>query len=414
MNAAPFSAPPTPVASSQPAVLPYGLARLATPLYRGAGFDAMQGEFLARIQADTRDAAALMDYANLCRLVGALERADACQQLALQVQRRFRIEAASPHEPALRLLMLAVPGDFMTNTPVEFLIDGAQVRLDTVYLYPGESLPADLPEHDVLLTGVAESPAARAMLAALGPALAAWPRPVINAPARILDLARERLFELLGPLDGVAIPSTVMVDDQTLRCLATGSIAPEALAGDLHFPLIARPAGTHAGDGLEKIEDGGRMLAFLTTNPSASYYVSRFVDYRSADGQYRKYRVALIDGTPFLVHMAISEHWLVHYLNAGMASDEIKRREEADEMRAFDSRFGARHRAALSGIATTLGLDYLCLDCAETPDGRLLVFEAGTAMIVHRMDPPEVFPYKQAQMDQVCNAFVALLRARMG
>lgn len=403
---------PTYASVTAPQVLSYGLAQLATPLYRGAGFEGMQSALLARIGADPEDAAALMDFATLCRLVGENEKADYCQLRALQAHRLFRLEPSSAAGPSLRLLMLAVPGDFMANTPVEFLIDGANVRLDTVYLEGGVPQFAELPEHDVLLMGIAEGPGTRRLLAALQPVLAAWPKPVVNLPARVLDLARERLFSVVAPLEGVSIPSTVLADRDTMQRLATGLLSPEALADDLQFPLIARPAGTHAGEGLERIADAGMLLAFLLAHPCDSYYVSRFVDYRSADGLYRKYRVAVIAGAPFLVHMAISSDWLVHYLNAGMATDAAKREEEAAEMLAFDAGFGGRHRAAFRAIADTLDLDYVCLDCAETQDGRLLVFEAGTAMIVHRMDPPEIFPYKQAQMDLVCSAFLDLLSNR--
>jgi hypothetical protein len=61
-----------------------------------------------------------------------------------------------------------------------------------------------------------------------------------------------------------------------------------------------------------------------------------------------------------------------------------------------------------------LGFDYYSIDCAETRDGRLLVFEADSAAIVHLMDPAEMFPYKQPQMRKVFAAFEAMLRRRAG
>jgi hypothetical protein len=72
---------------------------------------------------------------------------------------------------------------------------------------------------------------------------------------------------------------------------------------------------------------------------------------------------------------------------------------------------GGRRIAANSfdAIVERTGLDYLPIDCAETRDGRLLVFEVGTAMIVHSMDPPDLFPYKRPQMDKVFKAFQAML-----
>jgi hypothetical protein len=112
--------------------------------------------------------------------------------------------------------------------------------------------------------------------------------------------------------------------------------------------------------------------------------------------------------------MAISDHWMIHYLNAGMMESAAKRTEEARFMAEFDRDFAVRHRAALAAIADRIGLDYVTMDCAETPDGRLLVFEAGNGMIVHAMDPPELFPYKEPQMRKVFGAFEAMLRnARM-
>ena len=57
---------------------------------------------------------------------------------------------------------------------------------------------------------------------------------------------------------------------------------------------------------------------------------------------------------------------------------------------------------------------YLGYAKAGDPQPFFYVFEAGTAMIVHRMDPPELYPYKQAQMDRVCSSFVDFLRDRSG
>jgi len=39
-----------------------------------------------------------------------------------------------------------------------------------------------------------------------------------------------------------------------------------------------------------------------------------------------------------------------------------------------------------------------------------LLFEADVAMIVHDMDPPDLFPYKAPQMKLVFEAFQAMLR----
>ena len=136
------------------------------------------------------------------------------------------------------------------------------------------------------------------------------------------------------------------------------------------------------------------------------------MDYRSQDGLFRKYRVAFIDRQPHLCHMAVSQDWMVHYLNAGMTESAERRADEARAMEQFESGFAARHRAAFDALHERLPFDYYSIDCSELPDGRLLVFEADTAAIVHLMDPVEVFPYKHPHIRRVFGAFGSMLRQR--
>ena len=79
-------------------------------------------------------------------------------------------------------------------------------------------------------------------------------------------------------------------------------------------------------------------------------------------------------------------------------------------MEGFDAGFASRHAAAFTALHARLGLGYFAVDCAETRDGRLLIFEADVAMIVHDLDPPELYPYKKVQMSKVFDAFEDLLR----
>ena len=78
-------------------------------------------------------------------------------------------------------------------------------------------------------------------------------------------------------------------------------------------------------------------------------------------------------------------------------------------MASFDAGFATRHAQAFEALAKAVGLDYFGLDCAELPDGRLLVFELDVAMIVHDMDSETLFPYKKPAMHKLFAAFVAAL-----
>jgi hypothetical protein len=96
-------------------------------------------------------------------------------------------------------------------------------------------------------------------------------------------------------------------------------------------------------------------------------------------------------------------------LNAGMTESAEKRAEEARFMETFDDDFAVRHAVAFRAIHERLGLDYVGIDCAQTQDGKLLIFEADSDMIVHAMDPVDLFPYKGPQMQKLFGAFREML-----
>jgi hypothetical protein len=179
------------------------------------------------------------------------------------------------------------------------------------------------------------------------------------------------------------------------------------------FPCLIRPVESHAGAGLAMVRDRDELVVYLRASCGEKFFATSFEDYSGPDGLYRKSRVAFIDRQPFLCHMAISSHWMVHYLNAGMTESAEKREEEARAMAEFDAGFARRHAAAFAALHERLGFDYYSIDCGETRDGRLLVFEADAAAIIHLMDPPDMFPYKQPQMRRVFAAFEDLLRRRV-
>ena len=377
-----------------------GLADFARAIFVGEDLRKDWDALMARAGGADPDAGAMLDLSTLLQLTGQRESGLALQSEALDRQRWYRRLLGSGAGP--RLLVLAAAGDLMANTPVEFLLAGWCGALDVVYLRPGEPTPDEIPDHDVAMLAVGESDANASILAALTPRLAAWPRPILNgAPGAISALGREPAARRLASIPGVNAP-------------ATQRLTAAELAGVRDFPIIARPVDSHAGAGLEKLGSAAGVARYLRRVPAGAYYAQPFVDYSGPDGRFRKLRIALVGGAPFLVHMAISDHWMVHYLNAGMDQDAGKRAEEAAMFERFDTDFAARHAAALAGVAVALGLDYVALDCAEDHEGRLLVFEADTAMIVHDMDPPDVFPYKAPAMRRLFAAFQSLVNTRAG
>jgi glutathione synthase/RimK-type ligase-like ATP-grasp enzyme len=299
--------------------------------------------------------------------------------------------------------------DIGGNTPIEFLLEGSDIELAIFYVVPDAPLPSPMPNHDIAMVIAPDGDAAHQSMLAIAELVAIWPRPVLNAPAGIGVLDRDRLYRRLHGVAGLEIPQTARARRDQLKKLTHSELALSALLEDASFPLIIRPIGSHAGFGLAKVEDPASLSHYLAARNEEEFFISRFVDYAGADGMFRKYRIVCVGAKPFACHMAIAEEWMVWYLNSDMAVSVEHRMEEAFFMEMFDGEFAARHAVALAEISARTGLDYLVIDCAETKDGKLLVFEADNTAIVHDMDPPNVYPYKSAQMQKVFKAFQDML-----
>lgn len=383
-----------------------GLAALTHGAYAGMDLQPIWAGLLARVRQDPYDAAALMDMGVLLQLTGDKAQGLDAQRHALALHKVY----VRPGAPGgLRLLAFVTPGDFMANTPLDFLLEGTSTHLIQFYVGEGEPLPP-VPEHDLAFVAVGESDETRAVLRSLKPMLKVWPRPVLNADVEATAcLGRDAVAALFAGSDRVLAPPTVRVDRDAVVGFAADGIGDLLGQAGLTFPLIIRPVGSHAGQDLSLTPDAAALTDYLKTSNALEYFVAPFVDYASADGLYRKYRIALIAGVPYISHLAISEHWMVHYLNSGMAESAHKREQEALAMATFDEDFAVRHKAALDELCQRIPLDYFAIDAAETADGRLLLFEADVAMIVHSMDEPELFPYKGPAMKKLFAAFHDLL-----
>ena len=390
-----------------------GLAKLAKTAFDGKDLRPRWRELIGKLLDGTATAGEGLDLALIAQLLGDKQAGLAILHEVLGSHQLYRTPCATPN-PRLRVLALAAETDLGSNTPIEFLLEGSAVELTTLYLIPDVELPDPLPDHDVAIVIASDSEDCREALRKIEAVAARWPRPLLNPPRLIEKLDRDKLHRLLQGIEGLEIPATVAVERECLLRAAQSAEALDDIASGLAFPIIIRPRGSHAGVGLAKLDDGPAMARYLGERQDEAFFVSRFVDYSGEDGQFRKYRIAFVDGQAYAGHMAIADRWDIWYLNAHMSASVSKRLEEETFMRTFDIGFGRRHRSALEAVAQRIGLEYLTIDCAETKDGSLLIFEADNTAVVHNMDPPAVFPYKGPQMRKVFDAFVAMLARRVG
>ena len=389
-----------------------GFARLTRMAFEGGDLRPLRDQLIGKLANGTANAGEGLDLALITQLMGDKQTGLALQAEVLAAHQLYRSPCSS-ERPKLRVLALAAAIDMGGNTPIEFLLENSGIELQTLYVVAGVDLPTPLPEHDVAIVIASDSEECVEALRKIDDLAARWPRPLLNPPRLVRNLDRDKLHGLLRGIDGLEIPTTLSVARAEILPIAQSRAELASLAAELNFPVIMRPRGTHAGVGLVRIDDAAAIARYLAERPAEDFFVSRFVDYSSPDGLFRKYRVVFVGGKPYACHMAIADRWDIWYLNAGMAQSAEKRHEEEHFMRDFDDDFALRHRGALAAVASRVGLDYFTIDCAENKNGELLIFEADNTAVVHNMDSPDVFPYKGPTMRKIFDAFAAMLdRAR--
>ncbi|MDQ6995501.1 MAG: hypothetical protein Q9M18_07895 [Mariprofundaceae bacterium] len=393
-------------ASSTQAIPLMGLANLARHAFSGKDLTPIAQQLVGRFESIEHDASALMDLATIHFLMHLPEAALEFQHTAMQLQSRYTL-SSSPVHPTIRLLALHGDGDLMDNLPVEFLLIGSEsIQMDIHYMALGDELPNDISDYDGLLIAVGESDRNKPLLQQLKQQLQHCPIPIINQASYIMKTTREGAAEAFKDCPNLIMPMAKRISRDDVQSMSQGD--------DTVFPIIIRPVESHAGHGLVKLDSSQAIPAYLAEQAQEPlFYISPYVDYSSEDGLFRKYRVVLIQGRPFLAHLAISSNWLVHYLNADMLGNTQKCMEESEAMQHFDDSFGKKHALAFQAMYEALPLDYLIIDCAESHDGQLLIFEVDTSAIVHDMDPVDIFPYKQPQMRKIFKAFQAMMTKKL-
>ena len=389
-----------------------GFAKLTKMAFEGVDLRPLRDQLVGRLANGTASAGEGLDLSLVAQLLGDKQAGMAIQAEVLAFHQLYRSPCSS-EKPKLRVLALAAAIDMGGNTPIEFLLENSGIELQTLYVVSSVDLPMPLPEHDVAIVIASDSEECIEALRKIDAMASRWPRPLLNPPRCVRRLDRDKLHILLRGVSRLEIPATLSVTRAEISSMAQSGSDISALAAQLKFPIIMRPRGTHAGVGLVRLDDTAAITRYLAERSEQAFFVSRFVDYASPDGLFRKYRIVFIGGKPYACHMAIADRWDIWYLNAGMAFSAEKRAEEERFMRDFDSDFARRHHGALAAVASRVGLDYFTIDCAENRNGELLIFEADNTAVVHNMDSPEVFPYKPPQMRKIFDAFAAmLLRAK--
>jgi len=296
---------------------------------------------------------------------------------------------------------------------VGIFLSRLNINLDRLFISDCQSCHAALEnvgEYDLLINVMADPEITRKPLQQLQDALdnSKTKLPgVINLPKQVLSTNREDVYEQLHALEHV-----VMATTWQLRVEADEDKARQQFS-DIATPFLLRPLGSSTGVGLEKIEHIAESSGILGGLIDTALNICPFIDFKSADGHYRKYRVFVINGEIFPEHCVVSDHWNVHSSSRFqlMQYSQQFRAEEQDFVLDIKQVLKPQHISAIKKIAELLKLDYFGIDFSFTDTGELLVFEANSGM---RVNPDYLadFPYLQAPIVAIISAFQKLIVQR--
>ena len=377
--------------------------------YRSARFPEALASLQRAVKLDHRRPHAHMRIFEVGQILGQRTMALDHQRQALSQTRLFTELGSNPNLP--QLLILKAAGDWQANLPTDFIIRREAWQAVHTYYLEGSAVPlaGDLPTADIVLSALGEADLLRPELAAAAALQDALNIPFLNPPKMIARTGRDVMAQFLAGIPDCIVPKTVKLATQT----ALASLTEMVANGHLTFPFLIRPTGTHCGEGMVLAEDPLHLERELACIAAEQIYAAQFVDYRSSDGFFRKYRVAMVGGQPLPYHLALSKRWMVHYYNADIDDRSVMDREEERYLAAFDTVFGERARRAIQEIDQRVGLDIYALDCALTPDGGLVLFEVAVNAIIHLMEDPATHAYKHRYVPRIFDAVQTLMKKRI-
>lgn len=342
-----------------------------------------------QVDANQNMAGILLDAGQRDKARQHLERVSAGQSVY--------VEYATDPKRMVLLLWTKKKGNVPT---VEFLFPAnINTRVNWVIESGHGDQSDDLPDYDLVFNAMGDPDLIGDSLAPLSRFTQSCTKPLLNPPDKVARTARNNLPALLDGIDNIVVPAVWR--------FASSALWDESVVEQL--PLLIRPVDSHGGAGLELTRTAAE-LARCRAAQRGPVYVSRFVDFHSADSFFRKYRIIFIDRKPYPYHLAIAPNWLVHYFTAGMEPHAWKLDEEKAFLRDPESALGSAGMRAMHAIGARMDLEYSGIDFSLTPDKRILVFEANPTMIVHPEPIGGPLEHKNEYVFRIQADFEELLR----
>ena len=386
---------------------PMSHVNLANVMREGGGLAEAREHYETAIRLQPDHAEAHQGLAGILAELGDASGAARHRKLGFGSRPVVALPYRGERTPVSVLLLAASAGG---NIPMRHFLDDRVFQTFIVFVeFYDPAIP--LPPHQIVFNAIGDADLAAPALAAAQSVLSLTAAPVINKPAAAAATGRSDNAQRLSGIPGVIVPTAVTLP----RALLAGPDAATTLARHgFEFPLLVRTPGFHTGRHFVKAEAIAELPAALAELPGEDLTVLRYLDARGPDGKVRKYRVMMLDGGLYPLHLAISSHWKIHYFTAEMADNPEHRAEDAEFLENMPAVLGPRAMAALGEIQARLGLDYAGIDFGLSLSGDILFFEANATMVVNPPEPDEKWAYRRPAVERIYAAVRRMLMSRAG
>jgi hypothetical protein len=216
-------------------------------------------------------------------------------------------------------------------------------------------------------------------LQALDEALKENPVPVFNHPYAVLKSRRDYVWSQLKDIPNLVVPKCV-------RFLATNPnhFLRAFEKSNFTFPVIIRPTGSHTGQDMVFVESQDEWHKIFTIPwGGLEMYMTQWVDFQSAQGEWRKLRLSITPDRIGLRHILFGENWLIHAMERD--NDTVDR--EMEILQSADDWVALQQIG--SDIRDRMGMDYFGVDLGYKSDQEFVLFEANASMsILSRVKMP--------------------------
>jgi len=379
---------------------PLGHINLANLLMYEDELEAARAHFETALRLDPANIAAHQRLSGLLHDLGDLDGMRRHRRLGFAPEPVRTYPHTGEADPVPLLVLISTPaGDLAWPT----IVDTGVFAVTTVvaeFFDPAEPLPP----HALILNAIGDADLSAPDMVAAEALVARSTAPVINPPARVRPTGRSANAARLAGLPGVIAPKIEVL--ARARLLAPDA-ATTLTADGFSFPLLLRSPGFHTGRHFVRVDNAADLARAAQSLPGDAVMAIQYLDARGADGWSRKYRVMMIGGELYPLHLALSADWKVHYATSAMSEVTAFHAEEARFLEHMPEALGERCVRALKAIQAALGLDYAGVDFAVSPDGELLLFETNAVM---KIVPPDASPQWDYRRPTVARATDAAKR----